>query len=321
MSAIFRNKRDIILLIVTALFLFFTALFYREDLLNQRVTIVQHFISDFSYNANYTLLNILFGILLSVSLIVSFYIVTGIYRIKIAERFLGTSLIALILFVEPGFIYFSPIHIVAIGLLWANFCFLINQRFTAFFLISIASLFYPPVIWLAISLLFILFVESDELIRKFLKSIVGIILPFIFIISYKFVRYNEVRESVDVFFQKAIDINPLYISPKLSSLFFIFILVFILVKSIYITSKSVETKGRQNAYVFNNQLVFLLLSALFFIVFYKEGQEPLFILLASPVSIFLSRYFCLTKGKTFANVDFILSIASIIIYRLGLIIN
>ena len=107
------------------------------------------------------------------------------------------TILLFLLFVLQGedileFSYFYPSLLIA---LWGLYIYMKESFFWALFLVSAASLLYPPFIWLSPLLMVALFFfESGDKGRKLLKSIWGLLLPYLYLLVYRFVVKGEIKE-------------------------------------------------------------------------------------------------------------------------------
>ncbi|MFB0973850.1 MAG: hypothetical protein QMB59_04700 [Bacteroidales bacterium] len=114
--------------------------------------------------------------------------------------------------------FFTPYHIVTLMMIWAFYCvvnFRMNERnieglFLSILLVSVASLFYLPMLWFTLLLILVnLSAEMDKL-RYLLITITAIVTPYIiyFGLIYLFWNLGEVQAkfAICLYYLKDIDI-------------------------------------------------------------------------------------------------------------------
>src|SRR5574344_213485 len=90
--------------------------------------------------------SIIYGIASAVLLLLSLYILNDKLFSSISKSFTTVAVAATLIFCNPMAVYFTSIYPAAICIVWSLYCLLTAQIFLAFFLISLASMFFAPLI-------------------------------------------------------------------------------------------------------------------------------------------------------------------------------
>ncbi len=227
----------------------------------------------------------------------------------------------LIILSNPMSVYFSTIYPAAILIAWGQYCFIVKQRFTAFFLLAFASLFYAPLIWVIPLVLIISLAGAPDVPRKFAKSLAGILLPYIYIFSFRYIYFDDIEEFVKQYFNEIIRIDiPVY---SLSfTVIFMFICFFIM--ALHAVLNIFGRLGRQN--IFTGRILKIELLAAFlcsgvFFLFWGEKSLPLCVILAPPLSLLLSNFFSRNKTGRSAKIELVLLMAAVAVARIAYFVN
>ena len=71
------------------------------------------------------------------------------------------------------------------------------------FFISIAALFYPPLALVLPLVLVVGIFGAADIPRTFVKSLGGLILPFIYVICYRYMVHHDIVEYADEYLKEA----------------------------------------------------------------------------------------------------------------------
>ncbi len=188
-----------------------------------------------------------------------------------------------------------------------------NLIFNASFLIAIASLISFQALFFYILIIVALIIFRSFSWREWLISICGILVPYIFIITWKIVSGQDYN-FIKLYFQFPdavyVTTNTLY---RNSIGCFIFILVIIAYLKIntYLNSTSVKIKKGYSLLTW-----FIIISLVSFLIFHVDGNCR-FIYLSIPFSIFLSNYFLLSTKSFMVEVLFILLVLTTIFVQIN----
>lgn len=227
----------------------------------------------------------------------------------------------LIIFSDNRSLYFNQIYPVALCLIWAQYCMLYGQMFIAFVLISLAGLFYAPAMWLFPVCFFLSMFSPVDMLRHILKAISGFAVPIIYILSFRYIRYDDTYEFLYKFWEEMIKLNDELLYINIPTLFLFLCILFISTHSIV---KSMNKLYRQDIAVANiiklESISFVVLG-LFFVFFSHQHSVPLGILISVPAGILYSYYFSRNTDKYLSSVEIVLLICALVIVRSANFLN
>lgn len=255
------------------------------------------------------------GILSIAILVVSIYFINA-KTIGRSFSVYYTSLFALLfIFSNPCGVYFSAIYPAAILLTWVQYCLIVKQRFTAFFLLACASLFYAPILWLVPVVLIITLIGTPDFFRVFLKSFTGLLIPYLYILSFRYILFNDMDVFVQHYFKEIISMEfPIY-SLGFTTMFLVLCFVIILLHAVIDILSKLNRQSILTGYILKQELITIVLGALLFFVFWGDQSLPLGALLATPGSLILSHYFLQNKKRNQARVELVLLMSAAVIAR------
>ena len=109
---------------------------------------------------------------------------------------------------------------------YAAGCYFLKRKYmNAFMLLSCSSLFYIPVVWVLPICLFILFLDTTDTLRNFAKAIAGILLPYIYIVSLRFILFGDALLFLEANWQELNAFGGGFYKLPIPSLFFILCLL------------------------------------------------------------------------------------------------
>src|SRR5574344_120296 len=227
----------------------------------------------------------------------------------------------LIIFSDNRSLYFNQIYPVALCFVWAQYCLLYGQLFFSFLLLSLGALFYAPFIWLFPVYLFLILFNPMDLPKNLVKAISGFLIPVIYLLSFRFIRYDDTYEFIYKFIKEMFFINDELFYIHFPTLFLILCLIFISVHSVLHSLKKLYRKGRDVVNIVKLESISLCILFLFFILFSHQHTVPLVILVSIPVGVLYSYYFAHRTGNYLSNVEIILLVCALIIARSSNFIN
>lgn len=197
----------------------------------------------------------------------------------------------LLTLLNPDAIYFSGLHIAVLLFVWGQYCFITNQKFTAMFLLSASSLFYAPFVWLAPLVMVISLIGAPDPLRTALKSIGGIILPPLYILSFRYMAFGDSLIFLEEFIDKATSIAPPSFTFSGSSLFLMLLLLVILINSVSYMFRRISSVSKVASQILRMEFLCLILAFLVLIFRGRDTSLPINMIAALPMSIFFSNYF------------------------------
>ena len=103
----------------------------------------------------------------------------------------------LVVLLNPEAAYFSALHPAVLMFVWGQYFFITKQKFLAMFLLSLSSLFYAPLFWVLPLVMTISIFGAADIPRVAVKSLGGILLPFVYIISFRYMAFNDALVFID----------------------------------------------------------------------------------------------------------------------------
>lgn len=261
------------------------------------------------------------GILSLFLLIIPLYFINSRALCKSFRMYYTLLFCMLVILVNPMSVYFSTVYPAAICITWMQYCLIIRQRFIAFLLLSLASLFYAPVMWAVPVVLVITLIGTPDIFRAFFKSIGGILIPYVYLFSFRYIYFNDTEVFIQQYLQEMIKIEiPVY------SLSFtnIFVVICFLIITLHAVFAILGKLGRQSiltGHILKTELVAFLLGTILFLLFWGVTSLPLCVLLAPTMSLLLSNYFTQDKVSRTAKAELILLMGAVVVARAAYFIN
>ncbi|MBR5856281.1 MAG: hypothetical protein IKY70_03305 [Bacteroidales bacterium] len=239
-------------------------------------------------------------------------------RISVIEYSNVSLLFLLLIAARPSFLHFNTIYIVLLCLVWMQFCIVESQIFTAYLMLSVATLFYAPVIWLLPFLLLLIpFSGSPDSLKSFVKAIAGFITPHLYLLTFRWMKFDDAGVYLIQYWNSISDIHLLETHWSFPKLFFVVCVVYLVMRSsqyLFETSMGKLAQG-----ILKMQILSLVMSLPLFICFNTEAL-PLFIIMAYPAAVLFSFYFGSYANVKRSGTEFILLLMAVIINSLSYII-
>ena len=272
--------------------------------------------ADFSaFNENLLLRGVLggiFNVLIALSLL-------AINTKSVHNVFLPNFTVAFFLVIallNPSAVYFSTIHPAVLLMVWGQYCFISSQKFTSMFLLSCAALFYAPLLLALPFVLIISVLGAADILRVTLKSLGGLILPFVYLLSFRYMAYADAMVFIDEYVQKAIDFSsPLY-RVSFTSLFLVLCIGSVLIHSLSNVFRKLFRNSIITEHILKMELMCMLLGGAMFFMFWGNGDVPVNIIVALPLSMLFSFHFTGNITAAPARIEFILLCCAAVISRL-----
>ncbi|MCI1719439.1 MAG: hypothetical protein LKM37_00155 [Bacteroidales bacterium] len=265
--------------------------------------------------------SIIYGIASAVLLLLSLYILNDKLFSSISKSFTTVAVAATLIFCDPMAVYFTSIYPAAICIVWSLYCLLTAQIFLAFFLISLASMFFAPLILtIPVVMIITLIVGSDSL-RIFLKSIGGTLVPIIYVLSFRYLEFNDVGVFCSQFAEQLTAVNFEFFSKHLADLFMI---LCIMIVSLHAIIRTLIEQGHNNIAEANGLRLAILsavLSAAVYFLYSGAGNIPVGILIAPMLAVILSNFFTSGYKEQSVRIEIIILLCSFIVARLGFFIS
>ena len=264
---------------------------------------------------------ILLGLASDAFLLFSVYITAEPVVPRHKDRITAMLLSAAMLFACPGALVFSEIHIAAIALLWAQFCLLKEEYFAAFFLMGISSMFFPPVLWVALLVIVLMLLAGlTDKLRNILKFLGGLIVPYLLYWGVLFVIHGNllpVLAAGSSVWEKMTFITLDFFSLEIPKLFLVFCLGVMCIHATLLFMSKMSEYGIAESYALKVQIINVAVSAAIFILFSASGGHSVAILACCPVAVLLSRYFSQYGSRSFLRVEIVILLCALVVSRLG----
>ncbi len=251
-------------------------------------------------------------------------ILLGIYRILLKTNAIPFSrclmLFLMLMASNPHLLKFSQIYPVLACVVWTQLCLLEGRLFVSFLLLSTASLFYAPAIWLVPAVLFIMpFNGVSDQFRAFVTSISAVCLPHLYLIVFRWIKFDDASIYLHHFAQEAIDISIPFHYIGITDYFLLLVVIYIIFRSI----SHFITKGTKGfiEYMFKMNVFMVLITSALFLLFAGNHQMQLLSLTFVPLSILFTHYFKSCEKSYRANIEYLVFMCSLILCALSGLMN
>ena len=258
------------------------------------------------------------GFLLCLILVYSLHIASEPVLPKFQDRSLAVCFGLLLLLSSSGALVPSLVHLAAIALLWAQYCLLKELYFAAFFLMGISSMFFPPVMWIAILVMLLMLLAGlTDKLRNILKFIGGLSVPFFLYGGVAYIIGEDVLALGAGFWHKMIFVEARILSLNIPLMFLILCILFVSIHAIVLLASKMGEYGIEESYALKVQIINFVVCSAVFIFFSATSSLPIAILSCCPTAVLLSRYFSQWGGRWFARIEIVVLLCAAFIARLG----
>ena len=258
------------------------------------------------------------GIVFCIVLLITVYIISEPVVPSYRDRMTAVVMSAALLFACPGSLSASFIHIAAIALLWAQFCLLSGQYFKAFFLMALSSLFFPPVVWIALLVIILMLASGlTDTVRNLLKFIGGFLVPYILLFSAAYLIGFDIKSALGDIYSAMTTVYYDFFSLNIPMLFLVACLIFMLIHAIILFGGKMREYGIAEAYALKIQIINVIVCVAEVILFASTSDHPVALLACCPSGILLARYFSQYGARSFLRVEIVVLLCALVISRLG----
>jgi len=262
--------------------------------------------------------SIIIGLACILLLLVSVYITSEPVVPRHQDRLIAVAFSAALIFACPGALLATPIHPAAIALLWAQFCMLKEQYFTAFFLMGISAMFFPPVLWIAVLvILFMLLAGLQDPWRNFLKFFGGLIVPYILVFGFRYLMGYDLVALGKWYAGEMISIGYDVFSLNIPMLFLVVCIALIFVHAVIKFMRNMGELGIAESYALKVQIINVAVCAAAFVLFASSGRYPVAILACCPAAVLFSRYFSQFGQLPWLRIEVVILLCALLVSRLG----
>ncbi len=262
------------------------------------------------------------GLLCAAALFVSIYIVGYPVLNTSRQRMVAVLFCSSIIFTDPGSVCFNQIYLAALCLVWVQFFVLRGaQFFLGFFLVSLASLFFAPVIWCVPVTLLLVFTDMQDGLRKLIKAIGGIITPYILFLSLRYLCFDDVNEFLRAFYSEIMNFSIGLFTNNLSHVFLVLCMAVVSVKAVFRIVSGLRRTGIDEAHADTLQCLNVILNSALIFLFCGAATLPVSLLAGAPVAILLSKYFSSRTDSAAAKIEWVILLCALAVARLGYFIS
>lgn len=240
-------------------------------------------------------------------------------RRSAAMKYPAVAVIFLLLLSSiPTFLQFNAVYVMLLLLVWTHFCIVEKQIFTAFMLLSLASLFYAPAIWLApLSLIFIPLSGAPDSLKSFVKALAGFLLPHVYMLVFRWMTFDDAGIYLIKFWECMKDITLFDREFELPSLFMFIYLAYLVCRASIFALRSSTSKLVQA--ILKMQILSLAMLLPFFVCFDRDVL-PLFPVMAYPSAVLVAFYLSNYTNTKRSRAEMGLLLLSVIINSLSIFV-
>lgn len=268
---------------------------------------------DYGTFLNNGAVSILLGIATVGAALFSLYF---ILRRTSAVNYASTVVILLLLLASnPSFLHFNTVYVLLLSLVWVQYCIIEREIFISFLILSAASLFYAPALWLApFSLLLIPLSGTPDSFKSLVKAFAGFLVPHIYMVAFRWMRYDDAQVYLLQYWDCITDFHFLEHQLVLPRLFMAIYLFYLLVRASAYSLRSSASKLVQG--ILKMQILSVSISLPLFICFDCEAS-PLFPIIAFPAALLITYYFTNFGNTKRIGAELVLMLLAIIINSLS----
>ncbi len=167
--------------------------------------------------------------------------------------------------------------------------------FNASFLLGIASLFYSPLVFFIATIWVSIIIHRVVTWRNFAVTLIGILLPYVFVLTWFFVSDNLLEDSYLLFNILKIDIAPVLITDPVEIIISVILLTIIIISAFGIAGRLTE----KNINLRRNLMINLFYAVIaFLILLFFDKSLVSTLLLSIPAALIMGHWLSCIK-KTF----------------------
>ena len=272
---------------------------------------------DFSLIAGMPVLGGILGVLFNALVAASLLAINTKSVNNIFNPALSVIFFLFIIFLNPGAVYFTPVHVAALLLVWSQNCFIINQKFTSMFLLSCAALFYAPLMWGVPLVLAISIVGAPDMLRVAVKSLGGIVLPVVYLLCFRYMMYADALVFIDEYIGQMLVFSSPFKGLTFTSLYLIICFGATVLHAISYMFSKLHKNSIVTEHILKMELMTFLLATVLFVLYNGDGDTPINLLVAVPVAMLYSYYFTGKINAAAARVELILLCSAAVMSRLA----
>ena len=276
---------------------------------------------DFSLIAGMPVVSAVLGVLFNALIAASLLAINTKSVNNIFNPALSVIFLLFIIFLNPGAVYFTPVHVAVLLLVWSQNCFIISQKFTSMFLLSCAALFYAPLMWGIPLVLVISVVGAADMLRVAVKSFGGIVLPIVYLLCFRYIMYADALVFIDEYIEQMFVLSSPFKGLTFISLYLIVCMGVTVLHAISYMFSKLHKNSIVTEHILKMQLTTFLLGIVLFALYNGDGDTPINLFVAVPAAMLYSHYFTGKINATPARVELILMCSAAVISRLAYFIT
>lgn len=251
------------------------------------------------------ILSAIFIILIALSL----YIFNNAYTT--GNNIMLPFIFVLLVVANPYVIFFSPIHIAALLMMWSIFYsvkYRVNghksdSAFTCFFLLGLATFFIPCLVWCFLYFYIINIINSEEKAKFTFNSIIGLILPIVLLSGCYFIFGGEnLSLLLKQYGQSMLTIEPKSLNFSIAEICRWIVILSITASSCLFVMRNLGNYKTTKSRAFFRVIWYLLVLVLIFVVFTTSNHSTFGLLLYVPIAIISHEYLSVEPNKKWRNV-------------------
>ncbi len=259
----------------------------------------------------------LLGVLFNALIVVSLTVINAKSVNNVFNPYLTTSFFILLILLDPQAVWFSCLHPAVLLFVWGQFCFIINQKFTSMFLLSCAALFYAPLIWTLPLIWLISIVGAADILRVAVKSLGGIILPPLYLLSFRYMMFGDAVVFIEEYMNRAMALSSPIGSVEFTSLFLVLCIAVIALHAISGIFTTIYNNSIITGHILKMEFMCFVLGAALFMLFFGNGTLPVNMIVALPLALIFSYHFTRKINTAAARVELILLCCAALLQRLS----
>lgn len=243
-----------------------------------------------------------------------------------ANKFLLPLIYLLFVLISPASLRFSGASAAAPIMLWSIY-FSISPKqsdlhfFISGFLASLAALFEPSLALIILLVLLLAFSSRGVNIRSFITLLSSVILPFSFILTIRYVLFNDALLFAELYLNEFINISPLDFSiNSFADIVLFAALIVVLISSLwYIAQKRGNYKINKSRAV--NRFSLLLGAIVVVLVLFPDNTSSMAPVVAIPVSVVINEYLLNYEKSNKHKVQWAILLSLMLVARISEIIR
>ena len=258
-----------------------------------------------------------FGVLFIAAIVVSLMAINTKSVNNVFNPSLTSIFFLLVVLLNPSAVYFSPMHPAVLLFVWAQNCFITDRKFMSMFLLALSALIWPPLVWALPLVLVISIFGAADIPRVTVKSLGGLLIPFLYVLCYRFMVANDTAHFIDGYLSSAMQFSTSLKSIEISSIFMVACVVWISLHAISYMFARLYNNSIITEHILKMEFMCLVLGGAVFALFWGNGSQPVNMVVALPMAMIFSHYFTANINTASARIELVLLCCAALISRLS----